>query len=175
MNLNLWVVNLLNLVVLGNVKCGINVYGCMLVMIVGDEFLSTWGSSKRSRARYIFWTLLWNIDLLHVLELYSVHVTLANLCITRSGMMHLALSCEVHRSRIFPFGHPKNGGHCVHIWFLTWVPTVHDFENVTPLFSVTPISDVWLENSKVMLPKLQTEGTRARTRAHATTTILGWV
>jgi hypothetical protein len=26
---------------LGNVKCGINVYGCMFVMVVGDEFLST--------------------------------------------------------------------------------------------------------------------------------------
>jgi hypothetical protein len=33
--------NLLNLVVLGNVKCGINVYGFMFVVVVGDEFLST--------------------------------------------------------------------------------------------------------------------------------------
>jgi hypothetical protein len=41
MNLNLRIVNLLNLVVLGNVKYGINVYGCMVVMVVGDEFLST--------------------------------------------------------------------------------------------------------------------------------------
>jgi hypothetical protein len=41
MNLNLRIVNLLNLVVLGNVKCEINVYGCMLVIVVGDEFLST--------------------------------------------------------------------------------------------------------------------------------------
>jgi hypothetical protein len=41
MNLNLRIVNLLNLVVLGNVKCEINVYGCMFVMVVGDEFLST--------------------------------------------------------------------------------------------------------------------------------------
>jgi hypothetical protein len=38
MNLNLRIVNL---VVLGNVKCGINVYGCMFVMVVGDELLST--------------------------------------------------------------------------------------------------------------------------------------
>jgi hypothetical protein len=38
MNLNLRIVNL---VVLGNVKCGINVYGCLFVIIVGDEFLST--------------------------------------------------------------------------------------------------------------------------------------
>jgi hypothetical protein len=37
MNLNLKIVNL---VVLGNVKCGINVYGCLFVIIVGDEFLS---------------------------------------------------------------------------------------------------------------------------------------
>jgi hypothetical protein len=52
------------------------------------------GSSKRSRARYIFWTLLWNVvfDLHHVVELYSVHVNLANLCVTHSGMMHLTLS-----------------------------------------------------------------------------------
>jgi hypothetical protein len=41
MNLNLWIVNLLNLVVLGNVKCGINVYDCMFVMVEGDELLST--------------------------------------------------------------------------------------------------------------------------------------
>jgi hypothetical protein len=41
MNLNLRIVNLLNLVVLGNVKCGINIYGSMFVMVVGDEFLST--------------------------------------------------------------------------------------------------------------------------------------
>jgi hypothetical protein len=41
MNLNLRIVNLLNLVVLGNVKCGINVYDCMCVMVVGDELLST--------------------------------------------------------------------------------------------------------------------------------------
>jgi hypothetical protein len=41
MNLNLRVVNLLNLVVLGNVECGINVYGCMFAMVVGDELLST--------------------------------------------------------------------------------------------------------------------------------------
>jgi hypothetical protein len=41
MNLNLRVINLLSLVVLGNVKCGINVYGCMFVMIVADVFLST--------------------------------------------------------------------------------------------------------------------------------------
>jgi hypothetical protein len=40
-NLNLRIANLLNLVVLGNVKCGINVYGCMFVMVVGDELLST--------------------------------------------------------------------------------------------------------------------------------------
>jgi hypothetical protein len=40
MNLNLRIVNLLNLVVLGNVKCEINVYGCMFVMVAGDEFLS---------------------------------------------------------------------------------------------------------------------------------------
>jgi hypothetical protein len=39
MNLNLRIVNLLNFVVLSNVKCGINVYGCMFVMVVGDEFL----------------------------------------------------------------------------------------------------------------------------------------
>jgi hypothetical protein len=41
MNLNLRVVNLLNLVVLGNVKYGINVYDCVFVMVVGDKFLST--------------------------------------------------------------------------------------------------------------------------------------
>jgi hypothetical protein len=41
MNLNLRIVNLLNLVVLDNVKCGINIYGCMFVIVVGDEFLST--------------------------------------------------------------------------------------------------------------------------------------
>jgi hypothetical protein len=41
MNLNLRIVNLLNVVVLGNVKCGINVYDCLFVMVVGDEFLST--------------------------------------------------------------------------------------------------------------------------------------
>jgi hypothetical protein len=41
MNLNLRIVNLLNLIVLGNVKCEIHVYGCMFVMVVGDEFLST--------------------------------------------------------------------------------------------------------------------------------------
>jgi hypothetical protein len=41
MNLNLRIVNLLNLVVLDNVKCGINVYDCLLIMVVGDEFLST--------------------------------------------------------------------------------------------------------------------------------------
>jgi hypothetical protein len=41
MNLNLRIVNFLNLVVLGNVKCGINVYGYMFVMVVGDKFLST--------------------------------------------------------------------------------------------------------------------------------------
>jgi hypothetical protein len=41
MNLNLRIVNLLNLVVLGNVKCGINIYGYMFVMVIGDEFLST--------------------------------------------------------------------------------------------------------------------------------------
>jgi hypothetical protein len=26
---------------IGNVKCGINVYDCMFVMVVGDELLST--------------------------------------------------------------------------------------------------------------------------------------
>jgi hypothetical protein len=41
MNLNLRIVNLLNLVILDNVKCGINVYSCMFVMVVGDVFLST--------------------------------------------------------------------------------------------------------------------------------------
>jgi hypothetical protein len=41
MNLNLRVVKLLNLVVLDNVKCEINVYGCMFIMVVGDMFLST--------------------------------------------------------------------------------------------------------------------------------------
>jgi hypothetical protein len=41
MNLNLRIVNLLNLVVLGNVKCRINVYDCMFVMVVGEELLST--------------------------------------------------------------------------------------------------------------------------------------
>jgi hypothetical protein len=41
MNLNLRIINLLNLVVLGNVKCGINIYGCMFVVVVGDELLST--------------------------------------------------------------------------------------------------------------------------------------
>jgi hypothetical protein len=41
MNLNLRIVNLLNLVVLCNVKYGINVYGCMFVMVVGDGLLST--------------------------------------------------------------------------------------------------------------------------------------
>jgi hypothetical protein len=40
MNFYLRIVNLLNLVVLGIVKCGINVYGCMFVMVVGDELLS---------------------------------------------------------------------------------------------------------------------------------------
>jgi hypothetical protein len=67
---------------------------------------------------------------------------LANLCVTRSGMMHLTLSCEVHRSRIVPFGQTENGGHCVHIWFLTRVPSIHDFDSVTMLFSFTPISSV---------------------------------
>jgi hypothetical protein len=41
MNLNLRIVNLLNLVVLDNEKCEINVYGCIFIMVVGDEFLST--------------------------------------------------------------------------------------------------------------------------------------
>jgi hypothetical protein len=41
MNLNLRIVNLLNLVVLSNVKYGINVYDCMFIMVVGDELLST--------------------------------------------------------------------------------------------------------------------------------------
>jgi hypothetical protein len=41
MNLNLRVINLLNLVVLSHMKSEINVYGCMFVMVVGDEFLST--------------------------------------------------------------------------------------------------------------------------------------
>jgi hypothetical protein len=41
MDLNLRILNLLILVVLGNVKCGINVYGCMFVMIIRDEFIST--------------------------------------------------------------------------------------------------------------------------------------
>jgi hypothetical protein len=41
MNLNLRIVNLLNFVILGNVKCGINIYDCMFVMVVGDELLST--------------------------------------------------------------------------------------------------------------------------------------
>jgi hypothetical protein len=40
MNLNLRIVNLLNLVVLDNVKCGINIYDYMFVMVVGDEILS---------------------------------------------------------------------------------------------------------------------------------------
>jgi hypothetical protein len=135
------------------------------------------GSSKRSRARYIFWTSLWNIVfyLHHVIELYRVHITLANLCVTRSGTMHLTLSCAVHCSWNVPFGQSEKGGRCVHIWFLTRVPSVHDFDSVTPLFSFTPISSVWLENSRVMLSKIQTEGTRARTREHTTTAIFGWV
>jgi hypothetical protein len=37
-NLNLRIVNLL---VLGNVKCEINVYDCIFIMIVGDTLLST--------------------------------------------------------------------------------------------------------------------------------------
>jgi hypothetical protein len=41
MNLNLRIIKLLTLVVLGNLKYGINAYGCMFVMVVGDEFLST--------------------------------------------------------------------------------------------------------------------------------------
>jgi hypothetical protein len=40
MNLNLRIVNLLNLVVLGNVKCGIDVYDCIFIMVVGDKLLS---------------------------------------------------------------------------------------------------------------------------------------
>jgi hypothetical protein len=108
MNLNLRVVNLLNLVVLGNVKCEINVV----------------------------------FDLHHVVELDSVHVTLANICVTRSGTMHLTLSCEVHRFRIVPFGQPENGGRCVDIWFLTRVPFIYDFDSVTLLFYITPISGV---------------------------------
>jgi hypothetical protein len=42
----------------------------------------------------------------------------------------------------------------VHIWFLTRVPSVRDFDSVTPLFSFTPISSVRLEHSRVMLSKL---------------------
>jgi hypothetical protein len=136
-----------------------------------------WGTSKRPWARYIFWTSLWNVVfyLHHVIELYMVHITLANLCIIHSRMMHLTLSCEVHRSRIVPFGHPENGGCCMHIWFLTRVHSIHDFDSVTLMFSFTPISSVWSENNRVMLSKLWTEGTQVRTREHATTTILGWV
>jgi hypothetical protein len=73
--------------------------------------------------------------------LYNVHVILANICVTRSGTMHLTLSCEVHRSQIVLFGQPENDGRCVHIRFLTCVCSVHDFDSVTPLFSKLPSSN----------------------------------
>jgi hypothetical protein len=135
------------------------------------------GTTKRSRTRYIFWTPLWNVEfyLHHIIELYRIHVTLANLCVTRSGTMHLTLSYEVHHSRIVPSGQPKNGGCCMHICFLTRVPPIHNFDNVTPLVFITPISSMWSENSRVMLPKLWMEGTKGRTREHMTTAIPGWV
>jgi hypothetical protein len=67
-----------------------------------------------------------------------------NLCVTHSGMMQLTLS----------FGQPKNDdqrmlsgytGSCVYF--------VRGFGSVTPLFFITLILDVLLENSEIMLPK----------------------
>jgi hypothetical protein len=132
-----------------------------------------WGSSKRPRARYIFWTSLWNIVfyLHHVVELYRVHVTLANLCVTHSGMMHLTLSCEVHHSWIIPFGQPENGGRCMHIWFLIRVPSVHDFDSVTLLFSFTPISrcegEQWGYAVEIMNERYTSQNQRACNDRHS--------
>jgi hypothetical protein len=106
-------------------------------------------TTKSLRVRYMFWTSLWIVAfyLHHVIEFCRVDVTLVNLCVTHSEIMLLILSCEVHRFQIVPFGQPKNGGCCVHIWFLTRVPSVCDFNSITPLFSVTPISGMCTENS----------------------------
>jgi hypothetical protein len=56
------------------------------------------------------------------------------------------------------FGQPENGDQRVLSGYTSFcVSFVHGFGSVTPLFSITPIFDVWSKNSGVILSKSWTE------------------
>jgi hypothetical protein len=77
-------------------------------------------------------------------------------------MMHLTLCCEVHYSKIIQriLDSPENGDQRVLSGYASsCVFFICGFSIVTPLFSVTPILGMCLENSGVMLPKSRTEDT----------------
>jgi hypothetical protein len=60
-------------------------------------------------------------------------------------MMHLTLSCEVHRSQICPvyFGQPENGDrHVLSGYTDSHVSFIRDFGSITLLFSGTSILGV---------------------------------
>jgi hypothetical protein len=58
------------------------------------------------------------------------------------------------------FGQPENGNSRVLSGYTSsCVSFIRGFDNVTLLFFGTPILDVWSKNSRVMLPKSQTEDT----------------
>lgn len=60
------------------------------------------------------------------------------------------------------FQNLENDDCCVLSSFMTPMSSVHDCDNVALLFSNTLVSNVWSENTEVMLLKLWTEGTWAR-------------
>jgi hypothetical protein len=64
--------------------------------------------------------------------------------VTRSGTMHLTLSCEVHRSRIIQriLDSLRMVTSVLSNYTDSCVSFVYGFSSITPLFSGTPILDV---------------------------------
>jgi hypothetical protein len=67
----------------------------------------------------------------------------ANLCVTRSGTMHLTLTCEMRGSRIVQRILDSMRMSIIVFYLVSvFVSFIHDFGSVTLLFSDTSISDV---------------------------------
>jgi hypothetical protein len=58
------------------------------------------------------------------------------------------------------FGQPENDDRYILSGVYLCVYFIHNFSSITLLFSDIPISDMWSENSEVMLLKLRTEDTQ---------------
>jgi hypothetical protein len=69
---------------------------------------------------------------------------ITNLCVTRSGTMHLTLTCEMHDSRIVQriLDNPRIATIAYYLVSGSCVSFIHDFGSVTLLFYATPILDV---------------------------------